>query len=290
MGEQDFDAYEEFIKIPEKRIGKFNDAWSFIGDMYKSPGFEQRYRRHYASIPEGTIPKYEDLPDLPIYPKVRNAGAGPENFNEQTGIISIRDFDNLDFDKRMLQRQRESDQNLFEPLWDADAQDTHELGHFLGNLISQASLKKQEPLTFKESDTYDNSYESLKNKKLTENYPSYTDLPLDEYVKLYNQSHDYFNSEQGADIRAMQYMLKKLGIRDLTKKDNPVTQEDVEQFIKLYPNFRLTNNNSIDDVINMLNTYAYNNQNINNNIYYAKRGRKLVPKSKFVKIINGNNF
>lgn len=103
------------------------------------------------------------------------------------------------------------------------------------------------------------------------------------YGLNYTKQHDLWGLENGADLSALKYAADKYGLIDLTDPDYVVTVEDIQKLKEVMPKgFRMFNYYSDEDIANFFNTVAYNDYQNNQNISYAKQGRKLIPKKRYI--------
>ena len=135
---------------------------------------------------------------------------------------------------------------------------------------------------FKES----NAYKRLLQEWQQTHPDTNPNMLFSRVMEHYGKNHDAMPTESYADLGQLRYELDKYGIYDSTLKDNPATQEHIDAYKKALQGKnlnRLFRNFTDEQIIEMLNTIAYNdNNNIFDmydqprNVLYAKNGTTIT--------------
>lgn len=100
---------------------------------------------------------------------------------------------------------------------------------------------------------------------------------LEQNTNTKKDGHDNLQTEKHADIQGLKYLLYKEGIYD-SRNDKDITEKEVQQLRERYPNLRPLKQMNNKEVVFQLNHVAMNDQNINQNALYAKKGIKLIQR------------
>ena len=102
---------------------------------------------------------------------------------------------------------------------------------------------------------------------------------LDQNQNTKINRHDEYRSEKHADLWGLRYMLYKEGIYD-SRSNKDITVEEIQKLRDKYPNLRPFKQMTNEELMFQLNHVAQNNDIQNSDVYYAKQGRRLIPKKK----------
>ena len=271
------------VVLPEKVYSKnpldyLQSPLKFVNDYYNSEGFKQRFHNYKQIYRNFSGTKYDpenifnQLLKITKYPlKLKKVKVSDERLNENA------EYDGKTFTITMGKHHNpKSYSDVF----------AHELGHavdrsikiergktydYLGPQYSSTTSRYSEifPI-FRKSKSYQKFSDNLKDPTYWHQYPG----------QYYELEHDGQPSESYADLMALRYLAHKFFIYDSTKKNHPFTQEHLDQLKTKVPYFRLFENFDDEDIIEMMNTVAQNENKSNNSnkTYYAQKGM-IFPKN-----------
>ena len=206
---------------------------NFVTAYYNSPGFEERLSKHINTT-AGYTDKYGSAPVRDItkpnkikFPKVKEKVSDQGSYYDPTS-------NTIFIDKEQLAGQKHSVEDI--GVFNTEQITSHEFGH---SLDSQMTVNSPAILD------YSLTYPQLRKFSNSNNE---------------NTEHDKRPSEIYADLIAMRDMLYRSGIFNSLKQNskNPFTKKHLKAFKKANPNFRMFNNFTDDEIINLMNTVAYN--------------------------------
>lgn len=266
--------------IDKKYISKnvadsYQNAFNFVKTYYNSDGFKQRLNNAKSIIQRTAIdPKYNMSPtyyDVDFNSRTKTYNAKKNNiivkptfdtknstsFTNSTKILNINPSDINDA----------KTDNIVHDYGNAIA---HELGHAMDNAIKIIPNKTD----FK-GDTlqYSSMFPILRDNKSNRKFKEYLknnnikngENNLDLFPEVfYEANHDGSPNESYADLVALREALYRNGVYDSTKKDNPFTKQHLEQWKKLNKPLRLFDNFTDEQIIEMMNTIAYNKSDKSN--------------------------
>lgn len=310
--EEWLDSFLKNIGLKEKTVHDypemiegFKDAMDFTRNYYNSPRFIELLNNHAGDLSIEYNNKYNpnynpdivygvDIPRVDFTVQLNKTDKGSYS-NENNIYINPKEYylntnyDDIGFSGNSIM--------------------AHEIRHVLQdklkpqpwvsyNLINPETLEYEWTPNQNElwiGDDYTGTYPIFKNNRQWQKIYWNSDNKMREYMDkdpsftmraMYDIAHDANPIESDSDLFALRYELNRLGIYDSMKAGVPITKEQVLEYYKINPNFRLFKLfPNIDDIVTMLNTVADNGQQNNqyNTISYAKRGIKLIPrKRKFI--------
>lgn len=234
--------------IPKHQYG---NVINFVRSYYNSPGFNQRF---HNNIGKGYVGSQYDIE--PAFPKKR-VYKFPLKFN---GFTRGKEYQYLPKTKTVS-----IGKNDLEYIgYDKKSAIAHELGHAMEHSLRFVSKSSA-------GDIYNGRYSTLypvfrRNKQYQFFLNELVDPELQKWFNTnpshyYRYSHDAQPSESYADLIALRYMLYNNGIYDSRKANNPFTKEHLNKIKETNPEFRLFQNFDDKDIIEMMNTVAYNQNN-----------------------------
>lgn len=276
---------------------QYNRAWNFVHAYMRSPGFQERLKKHLNDMSyknEGIYNDYDKDRDWSVRypvdhnyktnittnvqkPAIRKDNSYNASYEKKDNIVSIDD-NVLNFP--------EVGKNLEHVL-------SHELGHYLDDSIqfyyNDSKYKhnrwddyvEQDDGTYKaiprkdsftaQSIHYADSYPIFRNSKswkaneskIKSQHPdSYEYFSKNPYIYygVFENAHDGMPNESYADLIEFRDMLYRSGIFNSLKQDSkhPFSEKHLNRFKEIYPNFRLFDNFKDSDIIKMMNTVAQN--------------------------------
>ena len=259
------------IKSKSEKHSEFEDARKFVDTYMHSAGFNQRLSQHKYKYPNLKLDKSEGLTK------------GIEESDVYNAYYRRRGDNRLGF------RSPSAEQSIIYGNVQHMTPIAHELGHNL-DFIIDVDPKWNKP--YHSQILYSSTYPIFRKSRAINRF--HAKLPPGPYTiktseNLYASHpgwHDAFPSESYGDLMDLRYSLYKSGIYDSTKKDNPFTQQHLNDFRKKYngkyrfATGRLFDYFSDQDIIEMMNTVAQNNVPTDDNQpLYAKRGGTIYFKN-----------
>lgn len=202
---------------------EYKEAKNFVSAYIKSPGFRERLN---------TRLKAENNPQQRDYIAKQPPANYPElKFNmPSTSYNTLRNqiWNNGSDNKIGIELGAPREQYIY----------THELGHWLDRNYKTVHLGNPK---WSGPDQISYFYPELVPSKPT-------------------NEHDINASEQYADLLMLRNELYRMGIFNSLKQNskNPFTKEHLKIFKKFNPKFRMFNNFTDDEIVNLMNTIAYN--------------------------------
>ena len=202
---------------------EYKEAKNFVSAYIKSPGFRERLN---------TRLKAENNPQQKDYIAKQQPTNYPElKFNmPNTSYNTLRNqiWNNGSDNKIGIELGAPREQYIY----------THELGHWL-----------------------DGNYKTVHSGNPKWNGPDKMSYFYPELVPSKpTNKHDIKASEQYADLLMLRNELYRMGIFNSLKQNskNPFTKDHLKIFKKFNPKFRMFNNFTDDEIVNLMNTIAYN--------------------------------
>lgn len=286
---------EQDIKKQQSR-----NAINFVIDYYNSPGFRERFKNvpyyvrnyfadsRYCKFPDNIPKDYIYGAKLDPFTLITHYNSPEEGSYTKNNEVYI---DNTEYTPDY-------------PTFDYGGTAAHEVAHAFHNNIKLTKKYKyiHTPyfLTneyanifphFRDSQSYQRVLYHLDDKKLREQYEQHPEVVYD----VSSVTHDALPEESYADLMAFREALNRFNIYDSRKANNLFTKEHLNKWKKLNKHLRLFDNFTDEQIIQMMNDVAQNNQNNSERLLYAKSGTKLNPIEKFrkgrkVKIILPNGY
>lgn len=273
------------MALSEETQNNFNDALQFIKDFRNSDNFKQILNDHISSLSR-SLNKYDrerasrintdDFEDW-MYPTLDEFDYPRVAYNTQDNTVYATD------DEDWYKQAQE-----YTGISDKDAIFSHELGHFINEFMGFNNDYVDSYSLLKNNSKFQDLYreaspnlQSIMNRDPSLGVNSF-------YDNDHNPSdvHDADPGESYSDLMLARYLAQKYGIYD-SIKGGEFTQEHLDALKKIIPNFRLFQLFPDFITVKMFNTIADNGRTTNqyNDVSYAKRGIKLIPRKK-----NGYNI
>lgn len=159
--------------------------------------------------------------------------------------------------------------------WNLNGILAHELGHWISENID---------IYNPDYGSYASTYPIFSKTKAMNDVESQHKQTVTKDRSYYEDYHDAYPKESYSDEIWFGFELFDSGIYDMTK-DEPFTQEHLNKYRQTFPNnnSRFLQNFSDEDVITIMNTVADNGNNRKKDLYYAKKGTKLIPRKQYIK-------
>ena len=271
---------------------KLNKGAEYIISYYNSPGFDEKF---YA-----LGPILKDFRESSDYPKSLSAKqrtklvktALPNIKFEDDGISSIFQADNtfkyLPQDNKIIYSENIFGDIGYNPLIGTPYSDFDNMGAAAMGAVVNNAIKHKQALNndyyVNTNIPYANIFPQFRNNIRKSEYSQYVGNNTDPIEGLYGNpmysERSAVNLPNSTYTKLMQlrYELYKHGIYDSRKKDNPIKQKQIDQYKQKVDKSQYNNlfqNFTDQQIIDMLNTIAYNPDMDSKDAYYAKRGGNL---------------